>query len=41
MDRSRSKATELRKSKTGLSMAQALDEVFINNPELAKRCEEE
>ncbi len=35
------KATELRKSKTGLSMAQALDEVFINNPELAKRCEEE
>ena len=35
------KAVELRKSKTGLSMAQALDEVFINNPELAKRCEEE
>ncbi len=35
------KATELRKSKTGLSMAQALDEVFISNPELAKRCEEE
>lgn len=35
------KAVELRKSKAGLSMAQALDEVFINNPELAKRCEEE
>lgn len=35
------KAVELRKSKTGLSMAQALDEVFINNSELAKRCEEE
>ncbi len=35
------KAVELRKSKMGLSMAQALDEVFINNPELAKRCEEE
>lgn len=35
------KAVELRKSKTGLSMTQALDEVFISNPELAKRCEEE
>ena len=35
------KATELMKSKIGLSKAQALDEVFIQNPELAARCEKE
>ena len=35
------KATELMKSKTGLSKAQALDEVFIANPELAAKCEKE
>lgn len=35
------KATELMKSKTGLSKAQALDEVFMENPELAVRCEKE
>ena len=33
------KAVELMKSKTGLSKAQALDEVFMANPELADRCE--
>ena len=35
------KATELMKSKTGLSRAQALDEVFVANPELAAKCEKE
>lgn len=35
------KAVELMKSKTGLSKTQALDEVFVNNPELAERCEKE
>ncbi|MDE7298723.1 MAG: hypothetical protein K2N94_07825 [Lachnospiraceae bacterium] len=35
------KATELMKSRTGLSMAQALDEVLIANPELAEKCEKE
>jgi len=35
------KAVELMKSKTGLSKAQALDEVLMSNPELAARCEEE
>lgn len=35
------KAVELMKSKTGLSKAQALDEVFTANPELAARCEKE
>lgn len=35
------KAAEIMKSKTGLSSAQALDEVFIANPELAVRCEKE
>lgn len=35
------KAVELMKSKTGLSKAQALDEVFMADPELAKRCEKE
>lgn len=35
------KAVELMKSKTGLSKMQALDEVFVNNPELAARCEKE
>lgn len=35
------KAVELMKSKTGLSKAQALDEVFTANPELAERCEKE
>ena len=33
------KATELMKSKMGLSKAQALDEVFLENPELSARCE--
>lgn len=36
-----SKAVELMKSKTGLSKAQALDEVLMENPELAERCEKE
>ena len=35
------KATELMKSKEGLSKAQALDEVFLANPELAEKCEKE
>lgn len=35
------KAVELMKSKTGLSKAQALDEVLVANPELAARCEKE
>lgn len=35
------KATELMKSKNGLSKAQALDKVFMENPELAARCEKE
>lgn len=35
------KAVELMKSKTGLSKAQALDEVFMANPELAEKCEKE
>lgn len=35
------KAVELMKSKTELSKAQALDEVFKTNPELAEKCEKE
>ena len=35
------KAAELMKSKAGLSKTQALDEVFVTNPELAARCEKE
>lgn len=35
------KAVELMKSKTLLSKAQALDEVFMSDPELAERCEKE
>jgi len=35
------KAVELMKSKMGLSKAQALDEVFMANPELAEKCEKE
>lgn len=35
------KAAELMKSKTGLSKAQALDEVLMANPELAEKCEKE
>ncbi|MDE7425067.1 MAG: hypothetical protein K2N51_15510 [Lachnospiraceae bacterium] len=35
------KAAEIMKSRTGLSNAQALDEVFVANPELAARCEKE
>lgn len=35
------KAVELMKSKAGLSKAQALDEVFMANPELAEKCEKE
>lgn len=35
------KATEIMKSKAGLSKEQALDEVFMANPELAERCEKE
>lgn len=35
------KAVELMKSKTGLTKAQALDAVFMENPELAERCEKE
>lgn len=35
------KAAELLKSRTGLSKAQALDEVLTVNPELAARCEKE
>ncbi len=35
------KAAELMKSKTGLSKAQALDEVLMTNPELAEKCEKE
>lgn len=35
------KAVELMKSKAGLSKTQALDEVFVTNPELAARCEKE
>lgn len=35
------KAVELMKSKAGLSKVQALDEVFMENPELAARCEKE
>lgn len=36
-----SKASEIMKSKTGITKAQALDEVFQNNPALAAECEEE
>lgn len=35
------KAIELMKSKTGLTKAQALDEVFMAEPELAEKCEKE
>ncbi len=35
------KAVELMKSREGLSKAQALDVVFLENPELAARCEKE
>lgn len=35
------KAVELMKSKTGLTKAQALDEVFMTEPELAEKCEKE
>lgn len=35
------KAVELMKSKTGLTKAQAIDEVLMANPELAERCEKE
>ncbi len=35
------KAAELMKSKSGLSKAQALDEVFMANPGLAAKCEKE
>lgn len=35
------KAVELMKSRTGISKAQALDEVLMANPELAARCEKE
>lgn len=35
------KAVELMKSKTGLTKAQALDEVFLSDPVLAERCEKE
>lgn len=35
------KAVELMKSKTGLTKAQALDEVFMAEPELAEKCEKE
>lgn len=35
------KAVELMKSKTGLSKAQALDEVFLSDSVLAERCEKE
>ena len=35
------KAAELMKSKSGLSRAQALDEVFVADPELAAKCEKE
>lgn len=35
------KATEIMKAKTGITRAQALDEVFLNDPELAAVCEKE
>lgn len=35
------KATELMKSRKELTMEQALDEVFVSNPELAEKCEKE
>lgn len=35
------KAAEIMKSRTGLTNAQALDEVLVANPELAARCEKE
>ena len=35
------KAVELMKSKTGLTKAQALDEVLMADPALAERCEKE
>ena len=35
------KAVELMKSKTGLSKAQALDEVLMADPVLAAKCEKE
>ena len=35
------KAAELMKSKIGLTKAQAMDEVFQADPELAARCEKE
>lgn len=35
------KAVELMKSKAGITKAQALDQVFQSDPELAKKCEEE
>lgn len=34
-------AVELMKSKTGITKAQALDEILQNDPELAKQCEKE
>lgn len=35
------KANDLMKSKTGLTKAQAIDEVLMANPELAEKCEKE
>lgn len=35
------RAVELMKSKAGITKAQALDQVFQSDPELAKKCEEE
>lgn len=39
--RAEAKAVELMKSKNNITKSQALDEVFMNDPALAKECEEE
>jgi hypothetical protein len=39
--RAEAKAVELMKSKSNITKSQALDEVFMNDPALAKECEEE
>lgn len=39
--RAEAQAVELMKSKTGMTMQQALDSVFVSDPELAAECEKE
>lgn len=40
-ERAEARAVELMKSRAGITKAQALDQVFLNDPELAAQCEKE